>query len=181
MIGSEGQRAAAPERHRHHEGLQQDGDADRRDQRCQPRRIAQAAVGDAFDQDIHQHGHRNRPDDGDRQLHSARQAGEAAVQQAQDGQADHGADHQHVAVGEINQVEHAVHHGVAEGHQRIHAAQHQSIEDLLDESFHSCLFRIDLTKTAPGLDRSAALMRFRCRHRVASYHGIPSAIIIAMF
>jgi hypothetical protein len=108
--------------HRHHEGLQQDRHADRGDQRRQARRVAQAAVGDALDQHVHQHGHGNRAEDGDGQLEVARQAGEITVEQLQDRQADHRADHQDVAVGEVNEVEHPVDHRVPERDQCVHAA-----------------------------------------------------------
>ena len=46
-------------------------------------------------------------------------------------------DHQHVAVREIDQVEDAVHHRVAEGDQRIDAAEDEAVEDLLKENFHA--------------------------------------------
>jgi hypothetical protein len=36
-------------------------------------------------------------------------------------------------VGEVNQVDDAVHHGVAQGNQCVHAAQNQAIDDLLEK------------------------------------------------
>jgi hypothetical protein len=73
---------------------------------------------------------------GNRQLDVAGQVRRMLIQQVEDGQAGHGADHQHIAVGEVNQVQHAVHHGVAQRDQCIHAAQHQPVNDLLDKSIH---------------------------------------------
>jgi hypothetical protein len=42
-----------------------------------------------------------------------------------------GADHDHVAVGEVDQPDDPVDHGETDGHQRIHAAQDQAVDDLL--------------------------------------------------
>jgi urease alpha subunit len=95
----------------------------------------------------------NGAEDGDRQLDVAGQAGAYSFEVFEDGQAGHRADHQHIAVGEVNQVQHAVHHGVAQRDQCVHAAEHQSIDNLLDKSIHAfCVMpaQTNLTKTAPG-------------------------------
>jgi hypothetical protein len=39
-------------------------------------------------------------------------------------------------MGEVDQVDDAVHHGVAQRHQRVHAAQHQTVDDLLQQDIH---------------------------------------------
>jgi hypothetical protein len=36
-------------------------------------------------------------------------------------------------VGEVDEVDDAVHHGVAQGDQRVHTAQNQAIDDLLEK------------------------------------------------
>ena len=41
--------------------------------------------------------------------------------------------HEQVAVGEVDELQDAVHHGVAECHERVHAADLQTVEDLTDE------------------------------------------------
>ena len=52
---------------------------------------------------------------------------------------DHCSDHQHIAMGKIDQVEHTVHHGVPQRDQRIHAAQHEAIQQLLYQNLHRVL------------------------------------------
>jgi hypothetical protein len=39
-------------------------------------------------------------------------------------------------MGEIDQVDDAVHHGIAQRYQGIHAAEDQTVEDLLQQNFH---------------------------------------------
>jgi hypothetical protein len=59
-----------------------------------------------------------------------------AQQDADHGQCHHGTDHGHLAVGEVDQPEDAVDHGVAQCHQGIDAAQHQAVDELLGEDVH---------------------------------------------
>ena len=49
---------------------------------------------------------------------------------------DHGADHHHLAVREVDQLDDAVDHGVAERDDGVHAAQRQAVDDLLEEDVH---------------------------------------------
>ena len=42
-------------------------------------------------------------------------------------------------MGKIDQVEHTVHHGVTQRDQRIHAAQHEAIQQLLYQYLHGVL------------------------------------------
>jgi hypothetical protein len=46
-------------------------------------------------------------------------------------------------VREIDEVQDAVHHRVAEGDQRVHAAEHQAVDGLLDEGVHETSWRLD--------------------------------------
>ena len=55
------------------------------------------------------------------------------VEEGDDEQADEGADHEHFAVREIEQVEHAEDQRVADRHQRIGRAEHQAVDQLLVE------------------------------------------------
>ncbi len=52
------------------------------------------------------------------------------------GQRDHGTHHHHFAVREVDQLDDAVHHGVAQRHDRVYASQRQSIYHLLQEDIH---------------------------------------------
>jgi hypothetical protein len=58
------------------------------------------------------------------------------LEDADDRPADERADHEHLAVGEVDQADDAVDHGVAQGDQGIHAAQHQAVDDLLEKDVH---------------------------------------------
>ena len=44
-------------------------------------------------------------------------------------------------MGEIDQIDDAIHHGVAQRNQGVHTAQHQSIDDLLYKGVHEKLLR----------------------------------------
>ncbi len=58
---------------------------------------------------------------------------------ADDRQRHHRAHHGDFAVGEIDELENAVHHGVAQRDQRIDAAQHQAIDELLEKNIQDKL------------------------------------------
>jgi hypothetical protein len=49
---------------------------------------------------------------------------------------DHGADHHHLAVGEVDELDDAVDHRVAERHHGIDAAQREAVDDLLEQYVH---------------------------------------------
>jgi len=67
-----------------------------------------------------------------------------------DGPAGERAHHQYLAVGEVDQVDDAVDHGVAQRDQGIHAAQHQTIDDLLNQDFHSVSPNFEGPAPGPG-------------------------------
>ena len=57
----------------------------------------------------------------------------APPKSVQDAEADVGADHEHVAVGEVEELEDPVHHRVPEGDQRVDAAERRRVDDRLEE------------------------------------------------
>ena len=68
-------------------------------------------------------------------------------------------DHQHLAVGEVDQVDDAVDHRVAQGHKCVHAAKHQTVDDLLEKGFrwkeNSCVYAcFEVRARGPLLQRS---------------------------
>lgn len=80
-----------------------------------------------FHDNTHRHAHKHRRNHGE-------PCGQTAGDNERNGKHQRvGADHDEVAVREIDQSDDAVHHGVAEGHKRIHAADFQTVEDLTDE------------------------------------------------
>ena len=62
--------------------------------------------------------------------------GEHADQEQEDDQGDEGADHEDVAMGEIDHADDAVDHRVADRDQPIDRSQRQPVDKLLDEIFH---------------------------------------------
>ncbi|KAG0775293.1 hypothetical protein G6F22_013410 [Rhizopus arrhizus] len=111
---------AAPAHHRH--VLQDDGHADRGDQRRQARRTAQRPVGHALGRPAHRHAQRHGHQQAHAQHHEGGHAGITAHQRNGDRRGRHGADHDDVAMREVDQPDDAVHHGVAKGDQGVHAA-----------------------------------------------------------
>jgi hypothetical protein len=124
----------------HRERLQQQAHADRGDQRGEPRRVAQRPVGDLLDREVEDRADDDRRDQRDQEQQPARQA--QAAHRDHHGPARQRPDHQHVAVREVDQVDDAVDHRVAERDERVHAAQHQPVDDLLDERFHASNSRL---------------------------------------
>ncbi len=99
--------------------LQENRHADGRNQRRQPRRAAQRAVGDALHGPAIGRGEKDRHDEHE----SQRQRNRADVgcrEQRERGDGDEGADHENVAVGEIDHADDAVHHRVADRDQSVH-------------------------------------------------------------
>ena len=114
--------------------LEEEGDAERRDQRRDPRRLAQPAVGEALDHDAEQAAAEHRRDEhqGEQEADRDRDRRRPA-EHGQHAEADERADHEDVAVGEVQQLEDPVHHRVAEGDQRVDAAVRDPGHELGDE------------------------------------------------
>jgi hypothetical protein len=118
--------------------------ADGRDQRCQPWRVAQRPVGQLLDGEVECRTDHHGDHGGQQQHHPAGQIGRGAGHPADDGPAGQGADHEHIAVREVDQADDAVHHRVPQRHQRIHTAQNQTVDDLLQQNVHE-VFSVFLT------------------------------------
>ncbi len=96
------------------------------------KRAAQRPVGDALDRPAVERGQRH----GDQQHQEQRQRdrGDADRQQRQEGdQRDEGADHEHVAMGEIDHADDAVDHRVADGDQAVDRAERDAVDELLEK------------------------------------------------
>ena len=110
--------------------FQEEGNADGGDQRGDARRIAQRFVGDALDGEGQEGaGDHREQDDRDRAqsrcsastgMPGISAAGQGVQSEAGDGiVAGKSADHEDVAVGEVDQADDAVHHRVAQGNQGV--------------------------------------------------------------
>ena len=119
--------------------LQKDRHADGRDQRRQPERAAQRPVGQSFHgpavDRCQQHG-----DDQDQQQREWH-PGDADHAHDQEGdQRREGADHEDIAMGEIDHADDAIDHGVADGDQTVDRTQCQTVDELLREDSYIEIF-----------------------------------------
>jgi hypothetical protein len=111
-----------------HPVLQEDRHADGRDQGHQARAAAQGLVGHLLDHEAIHAGDEHRHQQHQRDQHGHRQAALRADGRQRD-QAGIGTDHVHLAVGEVDHADDAVHHRVADGDQRVDGAQRQPLKN----------------------------------------------------
>ena len=125
----------------HGQRLQQDGHAQGSDQRGQARAVAQRPVSDFFDGEIERSGH-NAGNDGCQQQHQpAWCPGHGFLHQADAAPTGECPHHQHFAMGKVDQLDNAVHHRIAQSYQGVHAAENQTIDDLLQQNVHKKILR----------------------------------------
>ena len=142
----------------HGERLQQQRHANGGDQRSELRAVAQRPVGHFFDDKVKGGGTDAGNDRGDQQNQPARCIWHGVFHESDDGPAGQRSHHQHFTMGKVDQPDDAVHHGVAQRYQGIHAAQHQTIDDLLYEGIHKLLrFLTGAWRSASLLTSGAAL------------------------
>jgi hypothetical protein len=127
-----------------HQVLEDQRDADRGDQRGHTRGAAEGPVGEPLDGHVDRahHGHadgQGRDEDRakDERLRD-RAVGQVQPEEVERGrearqeeQADERSDHEHVAVGEVDQLDDPVDHRIAEGDEGIDRAEHERVADLL--------------------------------------------------
>ena len=113
--------------------LEEEGDAERRDQRRDPRGVAQRPVGEALDREPEKARaeHRDHEHAEDEQRDRDRRV-ERAAQERQDAEADERADHVDVAVREVEQLEDPVDHRVAQRDQRVDAPEDDPVHRQLE-------------------------------------------------
>ncbi len=115
--------------------LEEEGHADGGDQGDEPGRAAQRAVGDA----LHGDGEEPTRQHADQQHHDQHEERREDLEQPHglEGEehlhAHEGAHHEDLGVGEVDELEHTVHHGVPERDQGVHEAQDQAVEEDLRE------------------------------------------------
>ena len=146
--------------------LEEDRDADGGDERCQPWRVPQRAVGEPL------HDHRDGDRGDDRAEHHDRQhpEGQGALEErAPGGEGPEGADHEDLAVGEVDQLDDAVDHRVADRDQRVQRPEGQPVDQLLEELVHAAI-----TERSPdwGAEPSQEFLTGRYRPSALA-HSIP--------
>ena len=119
----------------HDRVLEKDGRAQGRNHGRETAGIAQGAVGRALQQKAEQR-HQQAHHDEDRQHGQGQRQHAGEITAHQKGQAQIGADGEQIAVREVDELEHAVDHGVAQGHQRVNAAHGKTVQKLLKKLFH---------------------------------------------
>ena len=117
----------------HGQAFDEEGHGDGTDERGNARRVAQGPVGDA----VHQNPHGAGRENGDHDRH-------APGQEERRGAVEHeiGPEHEDVAVGEVDQPQYPVHHGVPDGDEAIQGTQRQGIEEVLEkhvQTHNACL------------------------------------------
>ena len=101
--------------------LQKVADADGRNQDGQRRGLTQRAVGDALDRNAQNGADDHRKDNGQHGVHTRR---------AKSKEHNIAADHDNVAVGEVQHLGNAVDHRIAQGDQRVNAAQTDTVDQV---------------------------------------------------
>ena len=131
--------------------------ADRRQHRREAERMPQRPVGDALDGPAVERGDRHRHQQHDQQ--DQRDRGEAERDQHQErDQRDEAADHEDVAMGEIDHADDAVDHRVADRDQAVDRAEHEAVDELLGEIIHA-LPLFEHVRQSGGLRRCVLTIR----------------------
>ena len=133
--------------------------ADGREHRRQPERVPQRPVGDALDGPAIQRGDRHRHQQHDQQDQRDRGQAERDQDQERD-QRDEAADHENVAMGEIDHADDAIDHGVADGDQAVDRAEHEAVDQLLGEIIHALPLLENTTRREPPAAQIDASSRF---------------------
>ena len=113
-----------------HDGqtFEEEGNSDGADECRDSGGVTQGAVGDL----VHEHAESGGTDDGH---HHGHRPGQAEKRGAVENEIR--AQHQDIAVGEVDEAQDAVHHGVADGDEAIERTQREGIEKVLEEQFQS--------------------------------------------
>ncbi len=125
----------------HHRVLQEDGCTESRDDGGQPWGFTQGTIGDPVEQGSH-HGHQAHNHQG--KNHGAPEGADVVgeCQRGQKSQSEVGSEGEHIAVSEIDQLQNAVYHGIAQGDQGVNGSYGQSIGQLLKKLFHQGVFAV---------------------------------------
>ena len=96
--------------------------------------MAQRPIGEPLHRIADQHAHGNRDAGADQHDGERRQTG--GDERVDHGEGHHGADHHHFAVREVDELDDAVDHGVAERHHGVDASRGKAVDDLLEKRIH---------------------------------------------
>ena len=108
----------------HGQTFEEEGNGDGADERGNARSVAQGAVGDFVHEDAEGGGTQNGH-------HHGRGPGQTEERGAVEDEVR--AEHEDVAVGEVDEAQDAVHHGVADGDEAVQRTERQRVEKVLEE------------------------------------------------
>ncbi len=114
--------------------LERQGEADGGDERCQSWCSAQWPVGEPFRSDGDEDGHEGAAEKHQRHGEGHRGAVGEYVEVDREGAERSG--HEDLAVREVDELDDAVHHRVADGYQPVHRAEKQPVGQLLRQGVH---------------------------------------------
>jgi hypothetical protein len=115
------------------------------DDRGDPGGLAQGTVGQPLDGHPQERGEDHAEQQGAGEDQHQGQTQGQPQQEGGPGQAEVGAHHEDVAVGEVDHGEDAVHHGVAQGDEGVNAPQLQGVQDVLGQDlqhYYGLLFSV---------------------------------------
>src|SRR5260370_4350233 len=118
-----------------HDALEDERHPDRRDQGRETGRIAKGAVGDALERDVDAANDQHRDWEYQKQRDQVDRREVVLIEgeEAEDRCGYIGAQREHVAVGEVDQLDDAVDHRVAERYERVHRTVGEAEDRDLDE------------------------------------------------
>lgn len=128
---------------------QRDRHADGRDQRCKTEGASERAIGDAFDHPVPQAGHQHGDDHHQKQKKRHRNAGDKGCHDQENDQRGKAAEHENIAVGEVDHADDAVNHRIADSDEAVDRSKSQPVDELLDKILH--VFPPGTTSNGPRL------------------------------
>ena len=97
---------------------------------------AQRPIGDSLERVADGYADRNRRHEADQHDRKRRQRDVRADERDDDRIGDHRPDHHDLAMREVDELDDPVHHRVAERDDRVHAAERDAVDHLLQEGVH---------------------------------------------
>ena len=126
---------------------QNERDADRRDHRRRARDVPQRAQTDPLDEHAEDARRRHGRHEEHHERADQRESGQGLRDRGDAHEVQHhepheGPRHEDAEVGEVDQLDDAVHHGEAEREQGVHHAKREPVDDLLEENIHRAHDRV---------------------------------------
>lgn len=115
---------------------QNDGHADRGNQRRQTEGSAKRPIGNTFDCPVPETRHKHRDDEHDQKRQGDRNACNECRENKKDDQGSEAAKHEDIAMGEVDHADNTIDHRIADCDKAIDRSKSQPVQELLDEVLH---------------------------------------------